>query len=127
MDESYTGWNPPTSPKFHPVATTVKVPRCTLRTMGHKAKTEARVFKAPGRLAKLRKAAKMSQQQIADATGMTKASVSRIENGEQNYDAEFLWLAARALNCQVWELFWEGPKPDALADALIEVIDKHRT
>jgi transcriptional regulator with XRE-family HTH domain len=94
--------------------------------MGHKSKSEGpRDFTAPARLAKLRKAKKLSQQDLADATGMTKASVSRIESGDQNYDAEFLHLAARRLGCDVWELFHEGEKADPLADELRQVMERY--
>jgi transcriptional regulator with XRE-family HTH domain len=46
----------------------------------------------------IRKEMGKTQDWLAEQVGMTKASISRIEKGDQNWDAAFLRAAARALS-----------------------------
>lgn len=41
--------------------------------------------------------------------GTTKATISRIENGKQNWDQQFLQLAAEALQCGPADLMMRDP------------------
>lgn len=57
----------------------------------------------------------MTQERLAEAIGTTKATISRIESGKQNWDQEFLQLAAKVLSCDPQDLIVRDPtKPDAL-------------
>lgn len=51
----------------------------------------------------------LSQEQLADAVGITTASLSRIENGKQPYNQRQLELMSGALNCEAWQLIAVDP------------------
>ncbi len=52
----------------------------------------------------------LTQQQLADRLGSSKASISRIENGEQPYTQDFLEAAAEALRTDPASLLMRNPK-----------------
>lgn len=52
-------------------------------------------------------AAGMSQEQLAEASGVTRASISRYENGERRPNAWTAIKIARALRCTVEDLLTE--------------------
>lgn len=53
----------------------------------------------------LRKAAGLSQEELAARMDVDQAYISRLEAGEKNPTILTLWHAAQALNCQTQELF----------------------
>lgn len=59
-----------------------------------------------------------SQEWLADAIGITTASLSRIENGKQPYNQRQLELLAEALNCSPADLISSAP-----GGAQAEVVD----
>jgi transcriptional regulator with XRE-family HTH domain len=59
----------------------------------------------------LRQARKMSQEQLAEASGVARAIVGRIERGEINFGVLYLWQLARGLGIQVRDLFPESDDP----------------
>ena len=75
--------------------------------MGRKARDNSAV-KNPGRAIRLkREAIKWSLDQLSGASGISKASLSRIENGEQNFRYSTINQIAKGLGCQTSELFVE--------------------
>ena len=52
-------------------------------------------------------AAGMSQEQLAEASGVTRASISRYENGERRPNVWTAIKIARALRCTVEDLLTE--------------------
>lgn len=77
----------------------------TLRDMGRKSSSpEAAVIAALPMLRIIRKEMGHTQEWLAEQVGMTKASISRIEKGIQNWDASFLRAAADALSVQPADL-----------------------
>jgi transcriptional regulator with XRE-family HTH domain len=56
----------------------------------------------------IREARGMSQAQLAEATGLTQSSISRIERGGRELTLSNMRSIARALNCSVGELLGEG-------------------
>ena len=59
----------------------------------------------------LRQARDMSQEQLADAAGIARAIVGRIERAEINFGVLYLWQLAHALGVQVRDLFPEEDNP----------------
>jgi len=51
----------------------------------------------------------LSQERFAELVGMTGASISRIEGGDQNWDQEFLLKAAEVLECTPGDLLTRRP------------------
>lgn len=49
----------------------------------------------------------LSQRDLAELSGVGRASISRIESGLQSPTLDTLVLLAKALNCKVTELFSE--------------------
>lgn len=64
----------------------------------------------------------MSQEQLADATDITAASLSRIENGKQPYTQRTLELFAVALGCEPADLLAKDPGARVEAD-IVEIWD----
>lgn len=56
----------------------------------------------------------VSQAVMGDEIGMTQATISRIENGEQNTTVEKLERVAKYLGVSVPELFVQPEKPETL-------------
>lgn len=103
-------------PELHPVVTTGNAYGGNVYAMRN---TTPHPFKTPPLRLFLKQwrqhRDKMSQQRLAEIIGSTKATISRIENGKQNWDQEFLQLAAEALRCEPPDLLMRDPtRPDAL-------------
>lgn len=64
-----------------------------------KKKTGRKTVGIPLRLKDRRKAKGWSQARLAEATGVSDATINRIEQGKQNWDQDFLQNAADALEC----------------------------
>lgn len=53
------------------------------------------------RIAELRAEKKLSLQELSDKSGVTKANISRIENGKYNVGIDVLTKLAEAINCTI--------------------------
>ena len=60
------------------------------------------------RLKAARAAKDMSQQQLADAVGVSRQSINAIEKGDYNPSIRLCAAICRALGKTLDELFWEG-------------------
>lgn len=69
----------------------------------------------PNRIAEWRRFRNVRQDDLAEALGVTKASVSRVENGKAPYTQDFLEVTARTLKTDVASLLFrkpdDGPSP----------------
>lgn len=63
----------------------------------------------------------MTQDQLAERIGMSKASISRIESGKQSWNDDFLEAAAVALNCTPADLLIRDPRK---GDSLYSIADQ---
>jgi transcriptional regulator with XRE-family HTH domain len=63
------------------------------------------------RLKTLREAKNLSQGDIETRTGLLRCYVSRVENGHTVPSVETLEKFARALEVQLYQLMYDGPKP----------------
>lgn len=61
-----------------------------------------------------RKHRQRSQEWLADAIGITTASLSRIENGKQPYNQRQLEMIAEALHCTPGDLISSGPSENSI-------------
>ena len=57
---------------------------------------------------RIRESRGMSQAQLAEATGLTQSSISRIERGGRELTLSNMRSIARALNCSVGDLLGES-------------------
>lgn len=90
--------------------TTLATPCFTLRDMGNKPRRDAAPAIQPlPMLRVIRTGLGHSQEWLAERVNMTKASISRIEKGQQNWDAAFLFAAARALGVDATDLIQAQP------------------
>lgn len=55
---------------------------------------------------------KMTQKDVADATGTTANQISRLENGDRELTPKWLERLSKALNCSKGELLGEAPLSD---------------
>jgi transcriptional regulator with XRE-family HTH domain len=81
----------------------------SLRHYGFMPKGRAKHMPLRLYLKEWRKFRGFSQERLAEVIGTTKATVSRIENLKQNWDQEFLQLAADALRCAPGDLLMRDP------------------
>ena len=51
-----------------------------------------------------------SQQQLAEAVGVSRQTVNAIEKGDYNPTIKLCIAICRALGCTLDELFWEGER-----------------
>jgi transcriptional regulator with XRE-family HTH domain len=63
------------------------------------------------KLREIREAKKMSQIEIADATGLVQPYVSRVENGHTIPGVETLEKWARALKVPLYQILYDGEDP----------------
>lgn len=81
----------------------------------------------PGnRLRELRKAAELTQQELADATGVSQAAVSQLENGTRSMDLAWMRTFARALKCAPADLLDDEDNPDRLDETERELVENYR-
>ena len=66
------------------------------------------------RLRDLRERKKLSQGDIEKRTGLLRCYISRVENGRTVPTIETLEKMARALECPLYQLFYDGEKPSDL-------------
>ncbi len=70
------------------------------------------------RLRALREEKKLSQGDIEKRTGLLRCYISRVENGHTVPAIETLEKLARALECPLYQLFYDGEEPPVLPNLL---------
>jgi transcriptional regulator with XRE-family HTH domain len=70
------------------------------------------------RLREMREEKKLSQGDIEKRTGLLRCYISRVENGHTVPSIETLEKMARALECPLYQLFYEGEEPPKLPNLL---------
>src|ERR1700691_3533636 len=70
------------------------------------------------RLRLLRETRKLSQGDIEKRTGLLRCYISRVENGHTVPAIETLEKLARALECPLYQLFYDGEEPPQLPNLL---------
>ena len=70
------------------------------------------------RLREMREEKKFSQGDIERRTGLLRCYISRVENGHTVPAIETLEKMARALECPLYQLFYEGEEPPKLPNIL---------
>ena len=70
------------------------------------------------RLREMREGKKLSQGDIEKRTGLLRCYISRVENGHTVPAIETLEKMARALECPLCQLFYEGEEPPKLPTLL---------
>jgi len=70
------------------------------------------------RLREMREQKKLSQGDIEKRTGLLRCYISRVENGHTVPAIETLEKMARALECPLYQLFYEGEEPPKLPNLL---------
>jgi transcriptional regulator with XRE-family HTH domain len=70
------------------------------------------------RLREMREEKKLSQGDIEKRTGLLRCYISRVENGHTVPAIETLEKLARALECPLYQLFYEGEEPPRLPQLL---------
>ena len=70
------------------------------------------------RLREMREEKKLSQGDIEKRTGLLRCYISRVENGHTVPAIETLEKMARALECPLYQLFYEGEEPPKLPTLL---------
>jgi transcriptional regulator with XRE-family HTH domain len=70
------------------------------------------------RLREMREGKKLSQGDIEKRTGLLRCYISRVENGHTVPAIETLEKLARALECPLYQLFYDGEEPPELPNLL---------
>jgi transcriptional regulator with XRE-family HTH domain len=70
------------------------------------------------RLRAMREAKQLSQGDIEKRTGLLRCYISRVENGHTVPAVETLEKLARALECPLYQLFYDGEEPPKLPNLL---------
>jgi transcriptional regulator with XRE-family HTH domain len=70
------------------------------------------------RLRAMREAKQLSQGDIEKRTGLLRCYISRVENGHTVPAVETLEKLARALECPLYQLFYDGEEPPQLPNLL---------
>jgi len=70
------------------------------------------------RLREMREQKKLSQGDVEKRTGLLRCYISRVENGHTVPAIETLEKLARALECPLYHLFYEGQEPPQLLTLL---------
>jgi len=70
------------------------------------------------RLREMREEKKLSQGDIEKRTGLLRCYISRVENGHTVPAIETLEKLARALECPLYQLFYDGDEPPQLPNLL---------
>jgi transcriptional regulator with XRE-family HTH domain len=69
----------------------------------------------------------MTQEQLAEHIGITRAQLSKVETGKREYGQQFLERAAVALNCEISDLLDNDPnKPPSILRVWEQVPEQNR-
>lgn len=85
------------------------------------------VMRPGNRLRELRKAAKLTQIDLADRTGVSQSAISQIENGEVQLNVPWMRAFARILGCAPADLLDPEDNPDRLQDDERQWVQRYRT
>ena len=81
----------------------------------------------PGnRLRMVRKAAGVTQAELADAVGISQSAISQIENGQTELTFGYARIFARKLSCKAADLMEDQDNPDRLDDEERALIARYR-
>lgn len=84
------------------------------------------VMRPRNRLRELRKAAGLSQAELAARTGVSQPAISQIENDVLAMDTRWMRAFARELGCAPADLLEDEDNPDRLTDEERELIHSFR-
>lgn len=84
------------------------------------------VIDAPNRIRELRMEAKLSQQALGDAIGVSKVTISDLERGSMQLTVEYMRRIARALEVEAADLLPRTDNPVALSAKERELIERLR-
>jgi transcriptional regulator with XRE-family HTH domain len=79
------------------------------------------------RLRELRKAAGLSQVQLAERTGVSQSAISQIENDVLAMDTAWMRAFARIFGCAPADLLSDDDNPERLADDERALVDAYRS
>ena len=83
--------------------------------MGNAARSVSKGGQVPLHLKQWRRYRGLTQEALAERLGTTKATVSRVEAGKQNWDQAFLRASAEELGCSAGDLLMRDPSdPDGI-------------
>jgi transcriptional regulator with XRE-family HTH domain len=78
------------------------------------------------RLRELRKAAKLSQAQLANLSGLTQSSISQFENDKLPLSTDHMRIFARILRCTPADLLGDEDNPGRLSPEEMALIQRYR-
>ena len=78
------------------------------------------------RLRELRKQAKLSQEQLANLSGLTQSSISQFENDKMAMDTNHMRIFARILRCNPADLLGDQDNPGRLSVEEMALIQRFR-
>lgn len=83
-------------------------------------------MKPTNRLRELRKAARLTQEQLAEKTGVTQPAISQLENDARPLDLDEMRVFARIFGCTPADLMDDQDNPDRLSDEERELLRNFR-
>lgn len=92
----------------------------------HAAQSNVLVMRPGNRLRFLRKLAKITQDELAELTGVSQPAISQLENGTRSMDIQWMRTFARALGCAPADLLDDEDNPDRLAEAERVLVERYR-
>lgn len=78
------------------------------------------------RLRELRKAARLSQVELAERTGVSQSAISQIENDVIAMDTAWMRAFARELGCEPADLLADSDNPDRLSSEERALVEAYR-
>lgn len=75
-----------------------------------------------GRIKRVRLRLNRTARWVAEIAGISRISLTQIENGNNNVSAVVLWKIAGALRCDIREFFPDVPNAVTLAEADLEIL-----
>lgn len=78
------------------------------------------------RLRELRRAAGLTQAELADRTGVSQPAISQLENGIMSMDLQWMRAFARVLGCAPADLLPDEDNPDRLDVAERKLVERYR-
>lgn len=84
------------------------------------------VMKPGNRLRELRKAAGLTQGELAELSGVSQPAISQLENGLGSFDIPWMRAFARILKCSPADFLDDDDNPDRLDEAERALIERFR-
>lgn len=84
------------------------------------------VMRPGNRLRDLRKRAHITQEQLAELTGVSQPAISQIENGRLSMDIHWMRAFARILGCAPADLLDDEDNPDRLTAEERDLLARYR-